>query len=62
MIRKTITIDEDDYYRICRQLEIIQTDASRVYDCLDNKEEYKRLLKRIFNTSRQLMKDLGWIE
>lgn len=62
MIRKAIVIDESDYYKICSQLEIIQADASRAYDCWDNQEEYKMLLKRIFDTSYQLMKDLGWTE
>ncbi|AJA41450.1 hypothetical protein AXJ14_gp131 [Geobacillus virus E3] len=62
MIRKTITIDEDDYYEICDQLESIYFDASQAFKYLNDKEKAKEILKRIFDTSYKLMKDLRWIE
>jgi uncharacterized protein YpuA (DUF1002 family) len=62
MIRKTITIDEDDYYKICNQLESIYIDASQTFNYLDDKEKAKGILKRIFDTSYKLMKDLEWVE
>jgi hypothetical protein len=62
MIRKTITIDEDDYYKICNQLESIYIDASQAVTHIDNKEKVEQILKRIFDTSYNLMKDFGWTE
>lgn len=62
MIRKTITIDEDDYYKICNQLESIYIDSSQTFNYLEDKEKAKEILKRIFDTSYKLMKDLRWIE
>lgn len=62
MIRKTITIDEDSYYEICNQLESIYIDASQTFNYLDDKEKAKEILKRIFDTSYKLMKDLEWVE
>jgi hypothetical protein len=62
MIRKTITIDEDDYYKICNQLESIYIDAGNAITYLNNKELAEEILKRIFYTSYKLMKYLGWTE
>jgi flagellar biosynthesis component FlhA len=62
MIRKTITIDEEDYYKICNQLERIYVDVGQAFIHLYDKEKTEEILKRISHASYWLLKELGWTE